>query len=48
MANDDLVGNLATENLLQFCNNHGEALTLHQPALQQAQRLAEKIFDPGL
>jgi hydroxymethylglutaryl-CoA lyase len=48
MAKDDLVGNLATENLLQFCNSHGEALALHQPALQQAQRLAEKIFDPGL
>ncbi|SEM31334.1 hydroxymethylglutaryl-CoA lyase [Chitinophaga rupis] len=48
MAKDDLVGNLATENLLQFCKEHNEPLTLHQPALAQAQRLAEQIFAPSL
>lgn len=44
MAKDDLVGNLATENLLWFCDQHNESLALDQSALQQAQRLAEKIF----
>jgi hydroxymethylglutaryl-CoA lyase len=44
MAKDDLVGNLATENLLWFCNQHNEPLKLDQSALQEAQRLAEKIF----
>ncbi|GAA0550697.1 hydroxymethylglutaryl-CoA lyase [Chitinophaga japonensis] len=46
MAKDDLVGNLATENLLWFCEQHREPLTLNQPALQAAQRLADKIFMP--
>jgi len=44
MAKDDLVGNLATENLLWFCRQHNEPLTLNQPALQTAQRLAAQIF----
>ncbi len=44
MAKDDLVGNLATENLLAFCKQHHEPVTLQQAALQQAQRLAEKLF----
>jgi len=48
MAKDDLVGNLATENLLQFCKEHNEPLTLQQPALAQAQRLAEQIFTTSL
>src|SRR5690606_35013780 len=44
MAKDDLVGNLATENLLQFCKQHNEPVTLNQPALQAAQDLAGGIF----
>lgn len=44
MANDDLVGNLATENLLWFCKQHNEPLKLNQSALQEAQHLAERIF----
>lgn len=48
MAKDDLVGNLATENLLQFCKEHNEPLTLQQPALAAAQRLAEQIFTTSL
>jgi len=48
MAKDDLVGNLATENLLQFCKEHNEPLALNQPALADAQRLAEKIFTTSL
>lgn len=44
MAKDDLVGNLATENLLSFCRQHNEPLILNQAALENAQRLAERIF----
>lgn len=44
MAKDDLVGNLATENLLRFCEQHQEKVTLNRSALHEAQRLAEKIF----
>ncbi len=44
MAKDDLVGNIATENLLWFCQEHQQPLTLHQPSLHAAQQLAEKIF----
>jgi len=44
MAEDELVGNLATENLLWFCKQHNEETKLNQSALQEAQRLAERIF----
>lgn len=44
MAKDELVGNLATERLLDFCAERGEALTLNIPALQAAQKLADSIF----
>lgn len=44
MAKDDLVGNLATENLLRFCEQHNETITLNQSALENARHIAEKIF----
>lgn len=44
MAKDDLVGNLATENLLAFCRQHNEPVDLNEPALKAAQRLADRIF----
>ncbi|HVI45600.1 MAG TPA: hydroxymethylglutaryl-CoA lyase [Chitinophaga sp.] len=44
MAKDELVGNLATENMIAFCHSHQELLTLNMPALQQAQLLADRIF----
>lgn len=44
MAKDDLVGNLATENLLWFCEQHNETITLNLSALENAQRMAERIF----
>jgi hydroxymethylglutaryl-CoA lyase len=44
MANDELVGNLATENLLSFFKAKGESLPLNFPALQNAQQIADSIF----
>ncbi|MET6996376.1 hydroxymethylglutaryl-CoA lyase [Chitinophaga defluvii] len=44
MAKDELVGNLATENLLAFCQAKGEPLPLNFQALQTAQQIADSIF----
>ncbi|SFF03536.1 hydroxymethylglutaryl-CoA lyase [Chitinophaga sp. CF118] len=44
MAKDELVGNLATENLLDFCVRQHEALKLDIGALKVAQEIAEKVF----
>ncbi|MCW3464458.1 hydroxymethylglutaryl-CoA lyase [Chitinophaga nivalis] len=44
MAEDELVGNLATEHLLAFCEQHQEPLSLNQAALREAQRLADIVF----
>lgn len=44
MAKDELVGNLATENLLAFCQAKGESLPLDFQALQAAQQIADSIF----
>jgi hydroxymethylglutaryl-CoA lyase len=44
MAKDELVGNLATENMIAFCERHNEPLTLDLPALAAAQQLADAVF----
>ncbi|TWF33893.1 hydroxymethylglutaryl-CoA lyase [Chitinophaga polysaccharea] len=44
MAKDELVGNLATENLIAFCQEHGESLPLDMQALGKAQLLADAVF----
>lgn len=44
MAKDELVGNLATERLLEFCLQQHEPLHLDMNALQAAQRIADTIF----
>ncbi|SEV87672.1 hydroxymethylglutaryl-CoA lyase [Chitinophaga sp. YR573] len=44
MAKDELVGNLATENLLDYCVRQHEALKLDISALTAAQEIAERIF----
>lgn len=44
MAKDELVGNLATENLIAFCHQRKEPLTLDMTALRGAQRLADAVF----
>jgi len=46
MAKDDLVGNMATENILQYFENQGQALGLDKPALREAFRKARQIL-PG-
>jgi hydroxymethylglutaryl-CoA lyase len=44
MAHDELVGNLATERLLDFCLQRHEQLGLDLTALQAAQQIADHIF----
>jgi hydroxymethylglutaryl-CoA lyase len=44
MAKDELVGNLATENLLDYCVRQHEALKLDTAALKVAQDIADQIF----
>ena len=44
MANDDLVGNMNTEWLLQFFQEKGEDLPINEEALQTSLRLADAIF----
>ncbi|MFY0255372.1 hydroxymethylglutaryl-CoA lyase [Chitinophaga sp. 30R24] len=44
MAKDELVGNLATENLIAFCQAQQEPLTLDMNALYTAQQLANTVF----
>jgi len=44
MAEDELVGNIATENLLYWCHTQGIQPNLHEPAFQEAMRIANRIF----
>ncbi|RBL89406.1 hydroxymethylglutaryl-CoA lyase [Chitinophaga flava] len=44
MAKDELVGNLATENMIWFCQQRQEPLTLDMIALSTAQQLADVVF----
>ena len=44
MAKDELVGNLATENLLDYCVRQHEALKLDTAALKAAQEIADRVF----
>ena len=44
MAEDELVGNMATENLLSYVVDHGEQLNLNTEALKRAQEMASELF----
>ncbi len=44
MANDDLVGNLATERLIEALEEKGETLGLNKQNLENSLRLAEQVF----
>lgn len=44
MALDDLVGNIATENLLQFLKKRGSLPAINQDALAEAQALVPEVF----
>ncbi|MGV3640835.1 MAG: hydroxymethylglutaryl-CoA lyase [Adhaeribacter sp.] len=46
MARDELVGNLATENLIAYFENIDLPLNLNHPALGEALRLARAVFLP--
>ncbi|GEP93388.1 hydroxymethylglutaryl-CoA lyase [Chitinophaga terrae (ex Kim and Jung 2007)] len=44
MAKDELVGNLATENMIAFCQEQNEPLNLDEAALLQARQMADMVF----
>jgi len=44
MAEDDLVGNIATENLVYWCENKGIQLGLNKPEFDNALQMAGNIF----
>ena len=44
MAEDELVGNIATENLVGWCDNNGIALMLDRDAFTNSMALASQIF----
>lgn len=44
MAKDELVGNLATENMIAFCQEQNEPLNLDEAALLQAWQMADMVF----
>jgi hydroxymethylglutaryl-CoA lyase len=44
MAADTLTGNMATENLVAFLTEQGEALALDSSVLQRAQQLSQQLF----
>lgn len=44
MAEDELVGNIATENLVAWCDNNGLALQINRAAFAESLMLASQIF----
>lgn len=46
-AEDELVGNIATENLISFCQKHKIELNFQQNALDKAKALALHVFHPA-
>ncbi|MBX2906327.1 MAG: hydroxymethylglutaryl-CoA lyase [Taibaiella sp.] len=44
MAEDELVGNLATENIVDWCNANGISTGLHKPAFAEAWDMASRVF----
>jgi hydroxymethylglutaryl-CoA lyase len=44
MAQDELVGNMKTENVLEFCNDLVDDLIYHQDGLAEAQAIASRVF----
>lgn len=44
MAKDDLVGNMATENLVSWCDKNKIALNINRGALEDSMELANRIF----
>ncbi|MEO6833336.1 MAG: hydroxymethylglutaryl-CoA lyase, partial [Chitinophagaceae bacterium] len=44
MAEDELVGNMATENLVSWCDSHNIPLSLDREAFESAMQIANRIF----
>ena len=44
MAKDELVGNMATESIINFLQSQGEILPVNEEALSDALRIANEIF----
>jgi hydroxymethylglutaryl-CoA lyase len=44
MAKDELVGNIATENILHWCNQQHISLSINQEAFDKARKMASRIF----
>ena len=44
MANDDLVGNLATEKMIEFLESKSEKLKLNKDSIQKSLNIAKSIF----
>jgi hydroxymethylglutaryl-CoA lyase len=47
MAKDDLTGNMATENMIQFLGEQGIDLQLDMPAFQSCLSMTKDVFDYG-
>lgn len=45
MATDDLIGNLATEDLIDFCDKHDIPISLNMEAFQKCQQIAKTIWN---
>lgn len=46
MADDELVGNLATENLVKYLSDQREQLTINQEQFQKCMELSNMVFNP--
>ena len=44
MAKDELVGNMATEHVVDWCDRNDIYLDLDREALQEAMQIANRIF----
>jgi len=44
LANDKLVGNMPTENMVHYFDTHNISLGLNQDKLREAMRMADEIF----
>ncbi len=46
MAEDELVGNMATENIINWCEQYNTPLNINKEALSEAWQMAGRIFAP--
>lgn len=46
MAEDELVGNMATENIINWCEQYNIPLSINKEAFAEAWQMAGRIFTP--